>query len=163
MPDLQVLVQHLVETAVGRALGPVLDKQHELETALKALRDAQLRTETSSSPRVQPKREPDATAGSLRNDANPFTSPSPSPAAPNVSYKEIKQTPVPEVSRPASNVAAVQFRRNTYNTDTFEDIPSELNGSRRKKVVIWAFALLMMLVLISAVGFSALSNMGTHF
>jgi hypothetical protein len=159
MPDLQVLVQHLVETAVDRALAPVLNKQHELETALKALKDAQLRTETSSTPRAQPIREPVATAESHRTDANRFES----PAATNVSYNEFKQAPAPVIPRPTSNVSAIELRRNTYDTNTLDDIPSELNGSRRKKIVFWAFALIMVLVVVSAIGFSALSNMGTYF
>ena len=45
MPELQVLVRHLVDTNIERALAPLLDKQRELESALKELRKAQVRPE----------------------------------------------------------------------------------------------------------------------
>jgi hypothetical protein len=42
------------------------------------------------------------------------------------------------------------------------DIPPELNGSRRKRAVIWILAIAVVLLLLSVAGLSVLSNTGRY-
>jgi hypothetical protein len=144
MPELRVLLDHLVNTAVERSLGPLIDKQHELETTLKAVQ-AQLREAKNAVP-----------AREVRSDARaavPVAAPAlMRPEAPHATHNPTLQT-LPRAT-PAAATAP--------NTSTAVDIPDELNGSRRKRVVVVSFAIALIVLLSSVVGLSVLSNLGLH-
>ncbi|MGC4065009.1 MAG: hypothetical protein QM784_10280 [Polyangiaceae bacterium] len=175
MPELRVLMEHLVAGAVERAIAPLLEKQHELEDALKELRTVQARA-------VQPTAvaKPATQVVSARvAPAESYPAPAVNtavyrePPQPNVAvYREpakaefngYRDAPVPTTAtpngEPANRVNLATGR--SSRLDTLEDIPSELNGSRRKKFLMVAFAVAVFVLILSAVGLSVMSNLGTH-
>jgi hypothetical protein len=167
MPELRVLMEHLVSTAVERSISPLLEKQRELEASLAELRSAQLRSsqvvtasarhvvETAPSRSVQAERRPVAPV----NDTAVYREPVPVNVGP---YGEVAVPVVAPQNRELNgrNNAAATTR--SARLESLEDIPSELNGSRRKKFMMVAFAVIVVVLILSVVSLSVLSNMGTH-
>jgi hypothetical protein len=168
MPELRTLVEHLVKTTVEQAANPPLDRQRELEAAI----------ERALSPLVAKQAELEATLSELRRaEVRPLASPSaaleraprltPSPenldaaqppvharAAPFTSVLHAPPHPV-AVKLPGA-IAAARDPAASW------ELPSELNGSRRKRVVIGILAIGVTLLLLSVAGLAVLSNIGRH-
>jgi len=71
---------------------------------------------------------------------------------------EVRPQAAPIAAKPRGAAIAT-----TYEATGSWELPSELNGSRRKRVVIWMLAIGVILLLLSVTGLAVLSNMGKHF
>jgi hypothetical protein len=165
MPELRVLMEHLVAGAVERSLAPLLEKQRELEESIKELRSAQVRSAQAAAATTKPAVEM-ASARVIAVDPRPVAPVSPAvyrEAVPVdvVTYREAPVTAPAQPNRETKgNVYQAPHR--AARLDSMEDIPSELNGSRRKKLLMVAFAVALFVLILSAVGLSVMSNLGTH-
>jgi hypothetical protein len=157
MPDLQVLVQHLVATAVERSIAPLLEKHRELDAALKELRSAQRRPE----PGPSAKHAPDLVTSAPSFHAE--TRPRATAAVRVATAHDVAPIVAMAVERPALDRRAQVTVAAAYQASSLEDFPAELNGSRRKKLVFWAFAIGVVALLLSVIGMSVASNMGARF
>jgi hypothetical protein len=178
MPELRTLVEHLVKTtvertlasapagtgtapspdqrreleaAIERALAPLVTKQRELETALADLRRTEFRPQVSPNTAVQRAPEPTTSRGSVAVAAS-ATAVRAVPMAPAVSA-----APRAIAVQPRSDVLAA-----AYDASASIELPSALNGSRRKRAVVWILAIGVLLVLLSVVGLAVLSNTGRY-
>jgi hypothetical protein len=158
MPELHVLMQHLVEAAVERSIAPLLNNQRELEAALKELRSAQLRTEQALHTSAKHAPELATPAAAARVETRPVAG----PAAPSMSRGEVAPSPAAVVEHRVAPARPGGSTTRAYDVNALADIPLALNGSRRKRVVLWAFAVTVVALLLAAFGLSALSNMGTY-
>ena len=157
MPELQVLMHHLVDTAVERAITPLLNKQRELEAALKELRNAQVRSEPSPITSAKPAPEPAATTRTARAEGGTLGT----PFVPTMSSAAVVLPPATAVARPVVGARSEMISTAVYDTYVLTDLPSELNGSRRKKAIVLVLASIVILLLLSAIVLSVLSNRGT--
>ncbi|GEM_PF-3003608 len=161
MPELQVLMQHMVETAVGRAVAPLLDKQRELERALEELRNAQARPQPTPVTLTKQTVEPAAPTRTAQAQASlPVTT-----SAPSMSHAavEVGPSPMPTAARPLVRPTAIPVVAVPYGADVLDDIPAELNGSRRKKIILSVLAVTVVVSLAAAGVLSILSNQGMYF
>ena len=158
MPELQVLMHHLVDTAVERAITPLLNKQRELEAALKELRNAQVRSEPSPITSAKPAPEPAATTRTARAEGGTLGT----PFVPTMSSAAVVLPPATAVARPVVGARSEMISTAVYDTYVLTDLPSELNGSRRKKAIVLVLASIVILLLLSAIVLSVLSNRGTY-
>lgn len=171
MPELRVLMEQLVKTAVESSTASLLGRQRELEAKVQRTgaaspvepRELEAAVERAIAPLLDKQRELEAELRDLRRGALP-------PAGPaNVSAQQVRhlaiapnsvaaRRPVAVVPRavPAPAVAA------THDTEPLLDLPAALNGSRRKRVVVWLLALGVILVLASVAGLAALSHGGKY-
>jgi hypothetical protein len=160
MPELRVLMQHLVNTAVAGAIAPLLDKQRELETALEELRGAQLRSPQSKS--TSAKHVPEATpaARAVPTEQNPVVT----YAAQATSGVAVAPASAVAIARPtpAASVRTEVVAAAAYDLNALDDVPLELLGSRRKKVVGWAVAVVGAGALAAVIVLSVLSNLGFY-
>jgi hypothetical protein len=168
MPELRTLVEHLVKTTVERTTAPSLGARHELEAAI----------ERAVAPLVAKQRELEAALGDMRRESRHQASPgdaaqrAPEPttsrgsvevAAPPLAARAapiahaLDAAPRPVAAKPRNDVIAV-----AYDANASWELPSELNGSRRKRVVIWLLAIGVVLLLGSVAGLAVLSNSGIH-
>ena len=154
MPELQVLMHHLVDTAVERAIAPLLNKQRELEAAIKELHNAQVRPESSPITSTGLAPEPASTTRIARTEGGTFGT----PLVPTMPGAAVVLAPASAVARARSEVIPAAV----YDTYVLTDLPSELNGSRRKKATVWVLAGTVILLLLSAIILSVLSNRGTY-
>jgi uncharacterized membrane protein len=152
LPDLQTLVRHTVDTAVARSTAPLLDQLRELQAELRELRSVPTRPEPAASARRVP--EPAAPTRAVQAET-PATITRTSPTRPveTVACEAAIAVERPRVRPPMQAVP---------DTAMDADIPTELNGMRRKKAVAWAVGVLVTMLLLSAAGISILSNLGTH-
>jgi hypothetical protein len=149
MPELRLLLQHMVETAVERSMAQLLDKQRELEAALNDVRDAQRRAEQSARTCAGHTPQPAAAPRAVHAEARPLANrASPAPAT--------------VIERPAV-AARTEVLAARCDANALADLPPELNGSRRKKVLLAAFSVAAVALVLSSVAASVLSNMGTYF
>jgi diacylglycerol kinase len=155
MPELRVLMQHLVNTAVERSIAPLLEKQHELEAALKDMQNAQLRSARSANTLATHVNEPALAVRGAPIEANPFVA----QVVPNAPAVVGTSVPTVAVSRPVVSVRREVLPAAVYDTNSLADIPAELNGARRKKVVAFAFAVVVAVLLLSVIFNAVLSNM----
>jgi hypothetical protein len=159
MPELRVLMQHLVNAAVERSIAPLLDKQRELEASFADLRSAQLRSLTSASTPTKHAPELASVARTVQVEANALVT----AAVQTVSRNGVAPVPAAAVERPTVRARTEVIAAAAYDSNAMADIPRELNGSRRKKAVALAFAISAAILLLSVIGLSVLSNMGTYF
>jgi hypothetical protein len=149
MPELRLLMDHLVNTAVERSIAPLLEKQNELEAALKELRNLQLRSDQAA---IATAKARAAHTESRAHTAANAPSTSRGANAP-IQAEAHERSRV----RTQTTVAVV-----TCDAHASLDIPEELNGSRRKKLVAVMVGTILVVLLLFAVGMSVLSNMGTY-
>jgi hypothetical protein len=154
MPELQVLVQHLVTTSVERALAPLLDKQRELEATIKELRKAPVRSEPT--PAVA------TTHGTAARAVQAQPEVAATRPAPHVVPDIVPQSGATVVARHAPSARSAVTNAATFDTTPLEDIPLELNGGRRRKAILWTIGVAVLLSLAAAVVLSVLSNRGTY-
>ncbi len=140
-----------LEAAIQSALAPLLDKQRDLEAALGDVRRAEPRAENAPSivsPRAP---EPRTSLGGVAL-APPALAVRAAPIAPAV-----RAAPHPVAAKPLTAAFTA-----TAGQNASWDIPKELNGSRRKRAVIWILAIAVVLLLLSVAGLSVLSNTGRY-
>ena len=123
MPELQVLMHHLVDTAVERAITPLLNKQRELEAALKELRNAQVRSEPSPITSAKQAPEPASTTRTARAEGGTLGT----PFASTVSGTAVALPPATAVARPVVSARSEVIPAAVYDTYVLTDLPSELN------------------------------------
>ena len=158
MPELRLLMEHLVNTAVEHSIAPLLDKQRELEAALKNLQSAQNRPAPSTNTSSRVNSEIAIATRSVPIEENPFV-----PYAAQTSARQaVIPMPAASVARPVVSVRAEVVTATVHDTDTLLDIPAELNGSRRTKTLIIAFAVVAAVIILTVIGLSVASNLGTH-
>lgn len=159
MPELRLLVQHLVETTFERSLAPLVEKQRELEAALKEVRSAQARADQASN--ASAKRTP-AVVTSARpiQTEDPFIVTS---AAPGAVREPVVRHADTAIEQPVSRTRSAALRPATHAASALEDMPAELNGSRRKRVIVWTIAICAVSILLSVITLSVASNLGAHF
>jgi len=140
-----------LEAAVQSALAPLLDRQRGLETALSDLRRAQSLPQDVRSIVAARAPEPATSLGSAAvAQAAPVTRPAPILPAVGAAPRAVPMQPLT-----AAFTAA-------HDPNASWDIPAELNGSRRKRAVIWILAIAVILLLLSVAGLSVLSNTGRY-
>jgi hypothetical protein len=180
MPELQVLLQHLVVSAVERATLPLVQKQRELEAALKTLQNAQKHYESPIASPAKAVPESVSSLPTIHLDTRAAVSPSTAVTSRDV----VTSAPTTPLERPVTyarpavtsnetttSPAAIpveytgvtdRSRRATavtYDTSSQLDIPPEFYGARRKKVVLWMFAVGALALLLLVIALSAASHM----
>lgn len=155
MPEIQVLLRHMVDTSIERALLPLLDKQHELETTIKELRQAQVRPEPT--PVVTNTRATEASV----HQPQPSAAVAVRPAQPIIPDAAARTGATPVVSR-TMNARSDATPMVVFDTTPLDEIPIELNGRRRTKAILWGISVAVVLAIASAIVLSVLSNQGTY-
>lgn len=140
-----------LEAAIQSALAPLLDKQRDLEAALVNVRRAELRPEDAPSLVSRRAPEPPTLLGGVAL-AQPALAVRAAPIVPSV-----VAAPHPIAAKPLTAAFTA-----TPDANASWDIPKELNGSRRKRAVIWILAIAVVLLLLSVAGLSVLSNTGRY-
>jgi hypothetical protein len=172
LPELRVLMGQLVKTAVESSTASLLDRQRELEAKVQRTgavspveaRELEAAVQRAVAPLLDRQRELEAELRDLRRAARPAA------GAPNVSAQHAREVAISPANfvaapRPAAVVPRALPPRAmavTYDTEPLLDIPAALNGSRRKRVVVWLLALGVILLLASVAGLAALSHSGTY-
>jgi len=173
MPELRALVEHLVKTTLERSVASLLARHGELEakvervaTSLEKQRALPAAVQPAATPSPDGRRELEAAVQSalvplldrqraletaLADLRRAQTRPAPSlPAAVSAAPRAVPMQPLTAAFTAAHDPTAAW------------DIPAELNGSRRKRVVIWILAIGVILLLLSVAGLSVLSNTGRY-
>ncbi|HEY5960971.1 MAG TPA: hypothetical protein VIV60_30655 [Polyangiaceae bacterium] len=153
MPELRLLMDHLVNTAVERSIAPLLEKQNELEAALKELRNLQLRSDQAAIATAK-----EATLARAAHTESRAHTAANAPSTSRGANAPI-QAEAHERSRVRTQTTVAVV---TCDAHASLDIPEELNGSRRKKLVAVMVGTILVVLLLFAVGMSVLSNMGTY-
>ncbi|MBN1611087.1 MAG: hypothetical protein JW940_30930 [Polyangiaceae bacterium] len=165
--------RQLVDSALERTIAPLIEKQRELEAALRDLRAQQSRSspepsparavDVATPPRISQVEARAAAACTSATQAHvPAVSvPSTDDAAPTRSRDA---SPV-SVATPADYAAAASTRAQVlpvpdHHGSTVADIPLELDGSRRKRTIAWLIVAFVLMGILCAAGLSVLSNMG---
>ena len=162
MPELRTLVEHLVKTTVERSMGPLLDRVASAERTSAPSderRELEAAIELAVAPFVAKQRELEAALGELRR------APAPPQALPNTPAQRAPQgaalparaavAAAPLPARPAPIAPA-------DDANAAWELPAALNGSRRKRMVIWLLALSVALGLLTVVVLAVLSNTGRY-
>ncbi len=153
MPELRVLMDHLVNRAVEQSIAPLLAKQNELEAALRELRNCQVRFEkaaSASAKDITPARAAQAEAHAQ--------------AVPAVAVMTREHVTTAQTTAQARSRVGMQAAVAVVADDASAslELPAELNGLRRKKIVVAVFAVGLLVLLLSVAGLSVLSNLGTY-
>jgi len=171
MPELRVLIEQLVKTAIEGSTASLLGRQHELESKVQRMaaaspgepRELEAAVQRAVAPLLEKQRELEAELRDLRRGALPRG------GSPNVGVQQAREVAMPPNLVPAPRPALVVPRAvppraivAAYDTEPLLDIPAALNGSRRKRVVVWLLALGVILVLASVAGLAALSHSGKY-
>jgi hypothetical protein len=167
MPELRTLVEHLVavatdrsvapapsrdvDAAIARAIAPLLERQRTLEATIVELQRNALATKTSAGV-AQRSPERLVSPGGVQVETQAWVS-SPANGSP-VDIAIPRALPPPRV--------AATLGTKAFDTTPWADIPAELNGSRRKRIVLWLLALGLIALLGTAVALSVMSNAGAH-
>jgi hypothetical protein len=158
MPELRKLVEDSVDKAIEHAMAPLLDKQRQLEVELIQLTAERQRAAPPPKPAAR------ATEMTVRNAAADAASKPPVGA---VGSNALAALNTPEVASGVQSPPLTE-RRTAYVVAStsgvlVDDIPSELNGARRKRIVIWAFSIVILVSLLCAIALSVASNLGRYF
>lgn len=180
MPELRTLVEHLVTLATDRSLAPVLERQRELQASLGrsgasgSSVDVDAAVARSLAPLLERQRQLEAALAELQRNpagakssigaaqhfAEPFVSsesvPIDTQAWVTAPHAPRAEPAIPRALRTPENSAAIG--NVAFDTTPWADIPSELNGSRRKRIVLWLLVLGVLALLGTAVGLSVMSN-----
>ncbi len=149
---------HDFEAKLKAAIAPLLAKQSELEMMLGALRHAQVRPRPSpggGAPHV-----PELPTSTGRDPvevhgAAPRGGPPPLPTQ--------AMAPRPSAVEPPAMAAQKDpFAVPALSANTLVDLPAELNGSRRKRLVVFLLLLTVIGVLATVASLSVMSNMGAY-
>lgn len=186
MPELRVLTEHLVKTAVERSLASVLDRQRELEAKVTRSggasfdkpRDFEAQIQAAIAPLFTKQRELEAMlAASRHSDVYPQSSPGRGALhvpeqqvaarragpPPLPSTQAAAQAPAPvAVARPAMGPRPDALAIAALSSNALDDIPAELNGSRRKRVVVFLLLIVLIGILATVASLSVMSNMGAY-
>jgi hypothetical protein len=167
MPELRTLVEHLVavatdrsvtrepsrdvDAAIARAIAPLLERQRTLEAAVVELQRNTPATKTSGGVAQRPP-ERLISPGGVQVETQAWI--------PSSANGPPVDTAIPR-NLPAPRVAA-KLGTNAFDTTPWADIPAELNGSRRKRIVVWLLAFGLLALLGTAVALSVMSNAGAR-
>jgi len=163
MPEVRALVEHLVKTTVERSVASLLDGQRELEAKLERVAtslDKQHALTASAASAARPaldeRRELEA---AIQRALLPLLEKQRDLAATRAApvLPAVGAAPRPIAAKPPAAAFAL-----APDANTVWDIPNELNGSRRKRAVIWILAIAVVLLLLSVAGLSVLSNTGRY-
>ena len=154
-----MLTEQLVKNSIERSIASLLDRQRDLEvkversggTSFDKPHDFDARLEAAIQPLLAKQRELEMMLDALRR-AEVRPSPPTQAAAPRPMLAErMAMGPPPDV------LAAAALSRNAL-----VDIPPELNGSRRKRVVVLLLVLTVIGILGTVAILSVMSNMGAY-
>lgn len=168
MPELRTLTEQLVKTTVERSIASLLDRQRELEAKLDRtdeLRGIEAKIAEAIAPLIAKQGELEKALATSRSQA------ASAPVAAPVAARRAGPPPLPGQVLAAPSSAAVRqpigpspdlLAAAALSTDAVGDIPAELNGSRRKRVVVFLLVILLVGILATAAGLSVMSNMGAY-
>jgi hypothetical protein len=168
MPELRTLVEHLVtvatdrsvapassrdiDAALARSLAPLLERQRTLEAAVVEL---QRNPPAAKSAAGAAQHLPERTISPVDVQVDTQAWITSSTNGPPVDTAISRKLPAPRVAPTLGTQA--------FDTTPWADIPAELNGSRRKRIVLWLLAIGLFALLGTAVGLSVMSNAGAQF
>lgn len=167
MPELRTLVEHLVavatdrsvapapsrdvDAAIARAIAPLLERQRTLEASVVELQRNTLATKPSAGA-AQRSPERLISPGGVHVETQAWVTSSTN--GPPVDVAIQRDLPAPRLAATVGTKA--------FDTTPWADIPAELNGSRRKRIVLWLLALGLLALLGTAVALSVMSDAGAH-
>jgi hypothetical protein len=154
MPELQVLLRHMVDTSIERAIAPLLDRQRELESTIRELRQAQARPAQAPLATTTPTTE----ARAVQTQSTAVVARPAQPMIPDAAARAGTAAIVSHTINTRSNVTPMVV----FDTTPLDDIPLELNGGRRTKAILWGISVAVVLAIASAIVLSVLSNQGTY-
>jgi len=162
MTEVRQQMRPIVDVAVERAVAPLLEKQRELEGALKELRARQGRAQSSADP--SPARSGDAPTSPRSSELGARVAAARSAATQTdavavAGLDTVLDTGDAGTTRSRDLVAVPAAVTAPYAAATAE-IPLELDGSRRKRTIAWLLGVVALLLILAMAGLSALSNMG---
>lgn len=152
---------HDFEAAIAAALAPLLAKQRELEKMLATSRHAEVHSQPS--PGTGAAKVPDLPSSSTRPAIEePVAA---SRARPPPLPVQAAPQPPPltmAVERPAIAPRSNALAPAAFDTNALVDIPAELNGSRRKRLVVFLLIVVLVGILATVASLSVMSNMGAY-
>ena len=158
MTEIRQQVRPMVDSAVERAVAPLLEKQRELEGALKELRARQGRAQSSADP--SPARSGDAPTSPRSSELGARIAAARTSATQTDAVAvSVLDTGDAGTTRSRDLVAVPAAVTAPYAAATAE-IPLELDGSRRKRTIAWLLGVVALLLILAMAGLSALSNVG---
>lgn len=166
MPELRTLTEQLVKASVERSVASLLERQRELEVKVERAggmaRDLDAKIAAALAPVLAKQRELEQMLDALRHRAarpEPLLG-RPAPALPT---QAAAQRPMPvEGPAPLLGPRPDALAAAALSTNALVDIPAELNGSRRKRMVVILLLVLVIGVLATVASLSVMSNMGPH-
>jgi len=167
MPELRALTEQLVKTSIERSMASMLDRQRELEakiersggTSLDVMRDFDAKLEAAIAPLLAKHR-----ALELMLDATRQAEVRPEPllgGPPALQTRAAAPRPLP-VEQLAMRPQTDAFAAAALSTNALVEIPPELNGSRRKRTVVFLLLLTVIGALATVATLSLMSNMGAY-
>jgi hypothetical protein len=144
-PELRAELQRIVRGAIDRAIAPLLDKQKKLEQALERTHSELEAERAKLAPRPAP--------------AIPPPLPVAVPAAP-IAVVAAARMQAPPLDPSESIPVFVEEEISPAPTVSTGDVPWELDGSRRRRLVAWIFGTLLVLALGAATTAAMLSQAG---
>jgi hypothetical protein len=158
MTEVRQQMRPIVDVAIERAVAPLLEKQRELEGALKELRARQGRAQSSADP--SPARSGDAPTSPRSSELGTRVAAASTAATQTDAVAvSVLDTGDAGATRSRDLVAVPAAVTAPYAAATL-DIPLELDGSRRKKTIAWLLGVVALLLILAMAGLSALSNVG---
>ncbi|HEU5073396.1 MAG TPA: hypothetical protein VFU02_04475 [Polyangiaceae bacterium] len=159
MPELRVLTEQLVKSSIERSIASLLDRQRELEVKVERSggasfdkpRDSEARLEAAIAPLLAKQRALELMLDAIRQAQGRPAPPTQTAAQRPMTAERLAMEP----PRDALAVAAL-------SANALIDIPEELNGSRRKRIVVLLLVLTVIGILATVVSLSAMSNMGAY-
>lgn len=166
MPELRVLTEQLVKNAVDRSIVSLLDRQRELETKVERFGgaspdkplDLDAKLEAAIAPVLAKQSALEARLDASRHAEVRLEA-------------RVESSPLATRSAAQGPTAADQLamQRQTemlmaaaLSRTALVDIPSELNGSRRKRLVVFLLVVTVVGILASVAALSVMSNMGAY-
>jgi len=183
MPELRVLTEHLVKTTVERSIASLLDRQRELEAKLDRsdrpsfdkphdVEDVEAKIAAAIAPLLARQGELERMLGTSRPNVPELpTQAARAPVEEQAAARRARPPPLPiqAVADPPSAVESPAMRPHddplamaALSTNALVDIPAELNGSRRKRLVVFLLVVLLVGILASVAALSVMSNMGAY-
>lgn len=180
MPELRALTEQLVKTTVERSIASLLDRQRVLEAKLERSdrpafdksHDFEAKIAAAIAPLIAKQSEFEKVLGTSRpNVGELLASTAPARVEEQVATRRVGPPPLPNQALAVPSIAAErspmgprpdEFARAALSENALVDIPAELNGSRRKRVVVFLLVVVLVGILATAAGLSVMSNMGAY-
>jgi len=173
MPELRALTEQLVKTSIERSIASLLDRQRELEVKVERSRgmsfdtprDFDAKLEAAIAPLLAKQRALEMMLDAARQaEVHPAPRLGGPPALPTQPTQPTQAAaPRPMiVERPATGPRTDALAAAALSTNDLLDIPAELNGSRRKRVVVFLLLITVIGVLATVASLSVMSNVGAY-